>query len=98
MARWGTAGLELLRICLLLAVALYVLDGAERYLLRDMPGQPAAHLLRGLGNFLFFFVLYRNRLQFRGWHSSPRNKRLTLPVTAVMVMAAIALILVPTFL
>ncbi|KKO53390.1 hypothetical protein [Paenibacillus sp. DMB20] len=51
------------------------------------------------GNGLLFYVLYRNRWQFKGWYRSASTQlKLRRPVTTGCVAAAVLLISSPIFL
>ncbi|USG64901.1 hypothetical protein NDK47_22695 [Brevibacillus ruminantium] len=55
-------------------------------------------LLTGISNFLFLFVLYRNKLQFSGWYSGEQNVRLSRKTTTILILVATALLFTTPFL
>ncbi|MBO7743231.1 hypothetical protein I8J29_03425 [Paenibacillus sp. MWE-103] len=84
--------LELARIVVLLFLTLFLLDGLERAVFGTF-GEPRPSLLRGVGNFALFVVLYRNALQFNGWYKSERSRRLGRAWTMGLILMASGAIL-----
>lgn len=87
---------ELIRIILLLAFTMLIFGGIERYIYQFIFGEPIYHWLMLIGNFILFFVLYRNYLQFKGWYKSSKSEKLDRFTTRSLIIIAIALILIPS--
>lgn len=87
--------IELARIWILLMIILLVFGGAERYIYRTIFDTELYYWTMTLGNFIAFFVLYRNFLQFKGWYKSDKNKKLSRQLTFCLLMISIALVIVP---
>lgn len=45
--------------------------------------------------YLLIFVLYRNKLQFRGWYKSKNNKKLSKTLTTLLLVISALLISIP---
>ena len=87
--------LELMRLCVLLVLTLVILGGLERILYQLLFGSPIYYGTMGLGNFLLFFVLYRNYFQFKGWYKSEKNVKLSRNLTRSLIAISFVLILIP---
>ena len=89
---------EILRIIILMALVLLVLGWTERYIFQLIFGEPIYHSLMTIGNFIIYFIVYRNYLQFKGWYKSIKNKKLNRFTTNCLLIVAITLILIsPSF-
>ncbi|QHT60807.1 hypothetical protein GXP70_13180 [Paenibacillus lycopersici] len=84
--------LELLRICVVAALWLYLAAAVERHLFQKLELSGEAAVTRASGNLMLFYVLYRNWLQFRGWYTSSLNRKLGKRVTALLVVLGLAAI------
>lgn len=98
MSKLASFILELLRILILLAVTLTILGSVEVFLYQLIFDDFSFHWSMGLANFIIFFVLYRNRFQFKGWYKSERNKKLSSNATKILVTIALILIFFPLWL
>lgn len=96
MSKVVSAFFELLRILILLVLIMLVLGGGERYLYSLLYGEPRYNWFMALGNFMLFFILYRNYFQFKGWYKSKDNRKLNKHTTRISIIIAVGLIVIPT--
>lgn len=89
---------EILRLCILLVLTLYILGMLERSIYQWVFGEPLDYWSMGVGNILVFFVLYRNYFQFKGWYKSENNQKLSKNTTIILVLISLILILIPIWL
>lgn len=95
MTKLGSFILELLRMCVLLMLTLFILGGVERFIYQSIFGQPVYNWSMALGNLLIFFMLYRNHFQFKGWYKSQKNQKLTILTTRITTVISLGLIMLP---
>lgn len=95
MTKLGSFIMELLRICILLMLTLFILGGGERFIYQSIFGQPVYNWSMALGNLLIFFMLYRNHFQFKGWYKSQKNQKLTILTTRITTVISLGLIILP---
>lgn len=95
MTKLGSFILELLRMCVLLMLTLFILGGVERFIYQSIFGQPVYNWSMALGNLLIFFMLYRNHFQFKGWCKSQKNQKLTIFTTRITMVVSLGLIILP---
>lgn len=95
MTKLGSFILELLRMCVLLMLTLFILGGVERFIYQSIFGQPVYNWSMALGNLLIFFMLYRNHFQFKGWYKSQKNQKLTILTTRITTVISLGLIILP---
>lgn len=95
MTKLGSFILELLRMCVLLTLTLFILGGVERFIYQSIFGQPVYNWSMALGNLLIFFMLYRNHFQFKGWYKSQKNQKLTILTTRITTVISLGLIILP---
>lgn len=95
MTKLGSFILELLRMCVLLMLTLFILGGVERFIYQSIFGQPVYNWSMALGNLLIFFMLYRNHFQFKGWYKSQKNQKLTILTTRITTVISLGLIIQP---
>jgi len=95
MTKLGSFILELLRMCVLLVLTLFILGGVERFIYQSIFGQPMYNWSMALGNLLIFFMLYRNHFQFKGWYKSHKNQKLTILTTRITMVVSLGLIILP---
>lgn len=95
MTKLGSFILELLRMCVLLMLTLFILGGVERFIYQSIFGQPVYNWSMALGNLLIFFMLYRNHFQFKGWYKSQKNQKLTILTTRITMVISLGLIILP---
>lgn len=95
MTKLGSFILELLRMCVLLMLTLFILGGVERFIYQSIFGQPVYNWSMALGNLLIFFMLYRNHFQFKGWYKSHKNQKLTILTTRIITVISLGLIILP---
>lgn len=95
MTKFGSFILELLRMCVLLVLTLFILGGVERFIYQSIFGQPMYNWSMALGNLLIFFMLYRNHFQFKGWYKSQKNQKLTILTTRITMVVSLGLIILP---
>ncbi|MEK5439245.1 hypothetical protein MHI27_05675 [Paenibacillus sp. FSL H8-0261] len=95
MTKFGSFILELLRMCVLLVLTLFILGGVERFIYQSIFGQPVYNWSMALGNLLIFFMLYRNHFQFKGWYKSQKNQKLTILTTRITTVISLGLIILP---
>lgn len=95
MTKLGSFILELLRLCVLLVLTLFILGGVERFIYQSIFGQPVYNWSMALGNLLLFFMMYRNHFQFKGWYKSQKNQKLTILTTRIITVISLGLIILP---
>ena len=86
---------ELLRLCILLVLTLFVLGGLERMIYQLIFDQTIYNWSMTLGNIIIFLVLYRNYFQFKGWYKSEKNKRLNKISTRGLTVISLGLLILP---
>lgn len=86
---------ELLRLCTLLVLTLFVLGGLERMIYQLIFDQSIYHWSMALGNIIIFLVLYRNHFQFQGWYKSENNKKLNKISTRSLIVISLGLLIIP---
>ncbi|WP_025689660.1 hypothetical protein [Paenibacillus zanthoxyli] len=97
MIKLATFLLELLRICLLFILGTAIAYGLEQLVFTTFLNLEIDGWYTTLGNFILFFVLYRNYFQFRGWYKSALNRKLKRNTTIFLLAASAVCILgVPT--
>ncbi|MHA6531255.1 hypothetical protein [Paenibacillus sp. BAC0078] len=95
MGKLATFVLEILRLLFLLALTMIVLGGLEQELFKLLYDRTLYPESAGVGNFIVFFVLYRNYWQFKGWFQSDKNQKLGRSLTASLTFLSLLLILSP---
>lgn len=85
--------MELFRMSLILVLTLYLLGGLEHWLFEQIYGWEGYLWSASVGNLILFFVLYRNRWQFKGWYKSDNNQKLRPALTKSLSVLSIVLIL-----
>lgn len=95
MMKLGSFILEILRLCLLFIITLFVFGGLERLVYKAIVGHPIDNWSMGIGNIILFFVLYRNYFQFKGWYKSEKNQKLRPLTTRILTVLSLILIMVP---
>ena len=51
--------------------------------------------LGGLALFILLFILYRNKIQFSGWYTGEKRKKLSKNVSRTLILLSIILIITP---
>jgi hypothetical protein len=95
MGKFATFMIEMLRLAVLLILTLLLLGGLEQWMFKTLYGWTGDLYTSGIGNFLVFFMLYRNYWQFKGWYKSEKNQKLKPVWTRTLSVAALLLILLP---
>jgi hypothetical protein len=91
-----TVLLELLRMIVLLLIFMFVTGAVERFIYESfMSWEHSYHWYLAIGNFVLFFVIYRNYLQFKGWYKSKDNVKLSKSATRLLYLIAALIIIVP---
>jgi len=91
--------IEILRIIVLLAIFLIAVDWIVRSVYGvfiDWKSEYGSYLL--LGNFLLFFLLYRNYFQFTGWYKSAANKKLSRAESYALLIVVVIIYAIPPLL
>lgn len=95
------AVLEMVRILVLLLLFLFVAVNIEQAIFRsviaDWDASPNYYWWMYLGNFILFFILYRNKLQFSGWYKQDSYK-LSRKTTYSLFSIVLVVLLVPVLL
>lgn len=87
--------LELIRVFAILAI---LGMGGGLILAGFYSGSPDTEPYRWLGGvavLMLIFVLYRNKLQFSGWHQGTGRDKLRRPITTLLVGTSVLLIISP---
>jgi hypothetical protein len=95
MSKLATFIAEMLRLVVLLVLTLLVLGGVEQWIFKTLYGWNGYFYTPAIGNFLVFFVMYRNYWQFKGWYKSEKNQKLKPVWTRSLSITALLLILLP---
>ncbi|WNS41131.1 hypothetical protein [Paenibacillus sp. MMS20-IR301] len=95
MSKVATFIAEMIRMAALLLLTLLLLGSVEQWIFKALYGWNGYLYTSAIGNFLLFFVLYRNYLQFRGWYKSEKNQKLKPFWTRILGISALLLILLP---
>ncbi|WP_379154830.1 hypothetical protein [Paenibacillus sp. sgz5001063] len=95
MSKLVTFVIEILRMCLMLVLTLGILGGLEYVLFKLLYGWTIYPGSAAIGNFILFFVLYRNYWQFKGWFKSDKNQKLGRNLTVSLTSLSLLLILLP---
>jgi hypothetical protein len=95
MSKLASFMAEMLRLVVLLVLTLGILGGVEQWIFKMLYGWTGYLYTAVIGNFLVFFVMYRNYWQFKGWYKSEKNQKLKPVWTRSLSAAALLLILVP---
>lgn len=95
MSKLATFIAEMLRLVVLLILTLGVLGGVEHWMFKTLYGWEGYLYTAAIGNFLLFFVMYRNYWQFKGWYKSEKNQKLKPVWTRTLAVLSLLLILLP---
>ncbi|MEJ8548829.1 hypothetical protein [Brevibacillus borstelensis] len=88
--------LEIIRVIIILFGGFFVMGYVEREIFQlvgvniDSFG---VWLLTACSNFIFLFILYRNKLQFSGWYAGKHRVRISKKATITLSLIAVCLLL-----
>ena len=92
------AFLEFIRVVFILLFGTGLLLSLEIWIYRlldvDLFGNPLGWIIV-LANFIIIFVVYRNKLQFKGWFKSSKIDKLSKLTTRILIWLAVILVILP---